>query len=82
MLDAFEIFTTSGIVLWSKTFVPISSTLINSFVTNVFIEEQLGTKSISNVSAVENLPYTHGQHTLKWTIVKELGIIFVVSSKF
>ncbi|RKF61052.1 Signal recognition particle receptor subunit alpha-like protein [Erysiphe neolycopersici] len=82
MLDAFEIFTTSGIVLWSKTFVPISSTLINSFVTNVFIEERLGIKNINNISVTENLPYTHGQHTLKWTIVKELGIIFVTLNNF
>ncbi|POS87703.1 hypothetical protein EPUL_000454 [Erysiphe pulchra] len=77
MLDAFEIFTTSGIVLWSRTFVPISSTLINSFVTNVFIEERPGTKNVNNTSVTENPPYTHGQHILKWTIVKELGVIFV-----
>lgn len=77
MLDAFEIFNTSGIVLWSKTFVPISSTLINSFVTNVFIEERLGAKGINDVKFTETSPYIYGQHTLKWTMVKELGLIFV-----
>ncbi|KAK8132979.1 hypothetical protein PG999_001152 [Apiospora kogelbergensis] len=47
MLDTFEILTTSGVVLWSRSRLPITP------------------------------PYKSDQHTLKWTFVKELGLIFV-----
>ncbi|KAI1495949.1 signal recognition particle, alpha subunit, N-terminal-domain-containing protein [Biscogniauxia marginata] len=78
MLDTFEILTTSGVVLWSRSFTPISPSIINNFITNVFIEERgavAGAKD--NQPAASNPPYKAEQHTLKWTFVKELGIIFV-----
>ncbi|KAI1163569.1 SRP54-domain-containing protein [Nemania serpens] len=78
MLDTFEILTTSGVVLWSRSYVPTSPAIIDSFITNVFIEEKAvsaGTKD--NQPTADNPPYRYDQHTLKWTFVKELGIIFV-----
>lgn len=80
MLDTFEILTTSGVVLWSKTYSTISPAIINSLITNVFIEEKTlpGAGIADDVSAANNPPYKYDQHTLKWTTHKELGIIFVV----
>ncbi|KAH8811642.1 signal recognition particle, alpha subunit, N-terminal-domain-containing protein [Xylogone sp. PMI_703] len=79
MLDAFEIITTSGVVLWSRSYTALSPTIINSFITNVFIEERTlpGVGIADDTSAGNNPPYKYDQHTLKWTAVKELGIIFV-----
>ncbi|KAE8442367.1 hypothetical protein EG329_003438 [Mollisiaceae sp. DMI_Dod_QoI] len=79
MLDSFEILTTSGVVLWSKTYAPTSPAIINSLITNVFIEERTlpGAGIADDVSAENNPPYKYDQHTCKWTTVKELGLIFV-----
>ena len=81
MLDTFEILTTSGVVLWSKTLTPTNPAIINSLITNVFIEERTlpGAGVADDVSSANNPPYKYDQHTLKWTTVKELGLIFVVS---
>ena len=79
-MDTFEILTTSGVVLWSRTFAPVNPSVVNSFIADVFIEEKgalVGAKD--GASATANPPYRHDQHTLRWTFVKELGIIFVVS---
>ncbi|CZS98768.1 probable signal recognition particle receptor subunit alpha [Rhynchosporium graminicola] len=79
MLDSFEILTTSGVVLWSKSYAPTSPSIINSLITNVFIEERTlpGAGVANDISAANNPPYKYEQHTLKWTTVKELNIIFV-----
>ncbi|GAP92097.2 putative fused signal recognition particle receptor [Rosellinia necatrix] len=78
MLDTFEILTTSGVVLWSRTYAPISPAIINNFITNVFIEEKaVAAGAKDNQPTANNPPYRYDQHTLKWTFVKELGIIFV-----
>ncbi|KAE9380442.1 SRP54-domain-containing protein [Stipitochalara longipes BDJ] len=79
MLDSFEILTTSGVVLWSRSYAPTSPSIINSLITNVFIEERTlpGAGIADDISAAKNPPYKHDQHTLKWTTVKELGLIFV-----
>ncbi|PBP28297.1 SRP54-type protein [Diplocarpon rosae] len=79
MLDSFEILTTSGVVLWSKSYAPTSPAIINSLITNVFIEERSlpGAGIADDISAANNPPYKYEQHTLKWTTVKELNIIFV-----
>ena len=81
MLDTFEILTTSGVVIWSKSYAPINPSVINSLISDVFIEERTlpGAGIGDDISAANNPPYKHGQHTLKWTTVKELGLIFVVS---
>lgn len=82
MLDTFEIVTTSGVVLWSRSFSTTSPAIINGLITNVFIEERTlpGAGIADDVSAANNPPYKHEQHTVKWTTSKELGVIFVVSS--
>jgi hypothetical protein len=81
MLDTFEILTTSGVVIWSKSYAPINPSVINSLISDVFIEERTlpGAGIGEDISAANNPPYKHDQHTLKWTTVKELGLIFVVS---
>ncbi|KAH6992529.1 signal recognition particle, alpha subunit, N-terminal-domain-containing protein [Fusarium venenatum] len=78
MLDSFEILTTSGVVVWSRTYTPINPSIINNFIADTFIEEKSGAIALSDSrSAPTNPPYKSDQHTLKWTLVKELGIIFV-----
>jgi len=82
MLDSFEILTTSGVVLWSRSYTETSDpSIINSLISSVFIEEKTlpGAGIADDVSAANNPPFKHDQHTLKWTTVKELGLIFVVS---
>ncbi|KAJ6443896.1 Signal recognition particle receptor subunit alpha [Purpureocillium lavendulum] len=82
MLDTFEIITTSGVVLWSRTYAPVNPSVVNSFIADTFIEEKSGASALKDAqSAATNPPYKKDQHTLKWTIVKELGIIFVVSRR-
>ena len=80
MLDSFEILTTSGVVLWSKTFTPIGAGVINTFIRDVFIEERFRDKvAIRNDSPVaHNRPYKYDKYTLRWTIAKDLELIFVV----
>jgi signal recognition particle receptor subunit alpha len=70
MLDAFEIITTSGVVLWSKSYVDIGSSLINDFLQYAFIEERADTSSSPS--------YKKDGRTIKWTTAKDLGLIFVV----
>ncbi|GAO15055.1 uncharacterized protein UV8b_02341 [Ustilaginoidea virens] len=78
MLDTFEIITTSGVVLWSRTYAPLKSPIINSFIADTFIEEKSGRSALKDSpSAPSNPVYKSDQHTLKWTVVKELGVIFV-----
>ncbi|ROW13901.1 hypothetical protein VPNG_03619 [Cytospora leucostoma] len=78
MLDTFEIVTTTGVVVWSRKWAPVKPSVIDSFITNVFIEEKGASNFVkANNSAATNPPYKTEQHTLRWTMVKELGIIFV-----
>lgn len=79
MLDTFEILTTSGVVLWSRTYAPVNPSVINNFIADTFIEEKSGPATLrDSQSAATNPAYKSDQHTLKWTLVKELGVIFVV----
>lgn len=73
MLDSLEILTTSGIVLWSRHNAPVNASIINSLISDVFIEERLP----SNKSANALNTFKREKKTVKWTILKELGIIFV-----
>lgn len=77
MLDAFEILTTSGIVLWRKQYAPVSTNVINSLINDVFIEER-GQK---NVESGTNPPYKKDKYTLRWTSAKDVGLIFVVGKR-
>ncbi|KAK4125292.1 SRP54-domain-containing protein [Parathielavia appendiculata] len=78
MLDAFEIISTSGVVLWSRTYAPVSPSVVDNFISDVFIEEKSTVAGAKDgASATVNPPYKHEQHSLRWTFSKELGIIFV-----
>ena len=81
MLDTFKILTTSGVVLWSRSYTPINPSVINNFISDVFIEEKSQGTASKDAPSAANTPYRSEHHTLKWAMVKELGIIFVVSSK-
>ena len=79
MLDTFEVITTSGVVLWSKLYAPVGAHVTNSFIRDVFVEET-GSRAIAgDVSAARNPAYKKDKYTLKWTIAKDFGLIFVVS---
>ena len=80
MIDGFEILTTSGVVLWSKSYSSIKAGLINKFIEDVFIEENAhpGAGPKADGSADQKPTYKKDQYTLKWTSVKDLGLIFVV----
>ncbi|QPG96199.1 hypothetical protein C2857_003508 [Epichloe festucae Fl1] len=78
MLDTFKIITTSGVVLWSRTYAAPNSSIVNDFIADTFIEEKNGSSALRDPqSAATNPAYKNDQHSLKWTVVKELGIIFV-----
>ncbi|CAN8100359.1 unnamed protein product [Discula destructiva] len=78
MLDTFEIITTSGVVVWSRKWASIKPSVVNNFITDVFVEEKSASGVLkSNHPAASNAPYKTEHHTLRWTFVKELGIIFV-----
>lgn len=77
MLDTFEILTTSGVVLWSRTYVPVGANVINSLIRDVFIEERI----LPQPEDASSKPtYKKEGYTLKWTASKDLGLIFVVCS--
>ena len=80
MLDSFEIISTSGVRLWSRTYANVSPNVINSLIKDVFIEEKalVGAAAADDGSASRNPAYKHDKYTLKWTTVKDLGLIFVV----
>jgi len=82
MLDAFEILTTSGVVLWSKSYSSVSPNIINSFIKDVFIEDSLATAAgASDTASARNPTYKKEKYTLKWTTAKDLGLIFVVRKR-
>lgn len=74
MLDTFEILTTSGVVLWSRTYAPVGTNVINSLIRDVFIEERILPQS---GDADSKPTYRKEGYTLKWTSAKDLGLIFV-----
>ncbi|KAJ5663287.1 Signal recognition particle receptor subunit alpha [Penicillium longicatenatum] len=75
MLEAFEILTTSGVVLWSKSYAPVGSHVINSLINDVFIEEKVAPQSASATGA--SPIFKKEKYTLKWKQVKEFNLIFV-----
>ncbi|KAF2083329.1 P-loop containing nucleoside triphosphate hydrolase protein [Saccharata proteae CBS 121410] len=72
MLDTFEILSTSGVVLWSKSYAPVSANTINSLIKDIFIEER-----IAATDAAQKPTYKKEGYTLKWTTAKDFGLIFV-----
>ncbi|EXJ86559.1 fused signal recognition particle receptor [Capronia epimyces CBS 606.96] len=73
MLDVFEILTTSGVVLWSRSTSNIGASAVNSLINDVFIEEKVRPPA----SQSGHPAYKHEKYTLKYTLVKDLGLIFV-----
>ncbi|KAF2205223.1 P-loop containing nucleoside triphosphate hydrolase protein [Delitschia confertaspora ATCC 74209] len=73
MLDTFEILTTSGVVLWSRSYAPVGANIINSLIRDVFIEERI----VPVEDAAQKPTYKKEGYTLKWTMAKDLGLIFV-----
>ncbi|BAE61907.1 unnamed protein product [Aspergillus oryzae RIB40] len=73
MLEAFEILTTSGVVLWSKSYAPVGAHIINSLINDVFIEEKVQIQAANAAYPV----YKKEKYTLKWKKVKEFNLIFV-----
>lgn len=78
MLDAFEILTTSGIVLWRKHYAPVSPSIINSLVGDIFIEDRRPKATAGSTDAPPASSYKKDRYTLKWTGAKDLGVVFVV----
>jgi len=78
MLDAFEILSTSGIVLWRRHYSPVSPNIINSLVGDVFIEERQGKVGGKGGVEGESRSYRKDRYTLKWTVAREVGVVFVV----
>lgn len=74
MLDAFEIFTTSGVVLWSRSYAPVGAHVINSLINDVFVEEKVQGRTVDGVLPV----YKKEKYSLKWKRVEEFGLVFVV----
>jgi len=70
MLDAFEVMTTSGIVLWRRHYAPVAPALLNAWFADVLIEEKS--------SATAATTARRDRYTLKWANAKELGLVFVV----
>lgn len=84
MLDTFEILTTSGVVLWRKSYAPVKASVVNSLINDVFIEgrRSAGSSTVTNSedsSAARNAAYKKDRYTIKWSTAKDLGLIFVVS---
>ena len=80
MLDSFDIISTSGVVLWSKNYVPVSRSILNGLINDVFIEETVhpGAGVAGDGPAAKNPTYQKERYSLKWTTAKDLGLIFVV----
>ncbi|KAF9891340.1 hypothetical protein FE257_004195 [Aspergillus nanangensis] len=74
MLEAFEILTTSGVVLWSKSYAPVGAHIVNSLINDVFIEEKAQLQTTTNNTSPI---YKKEKYTLKWKRVKEFNLIFV-----
>ena len=74
MLEAFEILTTSGVVLWSKSYAPVGAHIVNSLINDVFIEEKVQFQAATNAAP----SLKKEKYTLKWKRVKEFDLIFVV----
>ncbi|KAF3084271.1 hypothetical protein TWF569_002134 [Orbilia oligospora] len=70
MLDLFEVITTSGVVLWSKSYAPVKPSIINSLISDVFIEER-------NQPGSDGKWFKKDSYTLKWTLAADVGLVFV-----
>ncbi|KAJ8098664.1 SRP54-type protein [Lipomyces tetrasporus] len=69
MIDYFTVFTTGGIVLWQKCYQPVSAAIVDSLVSDIFIEDRGHSGEQSSL--------TKDRYTVKWTTANDFGIIVV-----
>jgi hypothetical protein len=75
MLDAFEVITTSGVVLWSRQGSSSGAgQAVNSLINDIFIAGPFRPSK----DAASNAAYKHDKYTLKYALVQDLGLMFVV----
>lgn len=69
MIDLFCIFTTGGLILWYKTFVSMKfEGLINNLIKNILMDEKRNQEY-----------YIQSGNVIRWKVVNDSGLIFVVS---
>lgn len=67
MIDQFCIFTTTGLILWSKTFCELSGKPVNKMIKEMILAERSNEKK-----------FIEGPYMLQWTLNNDLGLVFVV----
>ena len=73
MLDFVCIFTTGGVLLWHKTFLPdFNLSLINLFIKTCLLEEH---------TTKDQKAFRHQEHTLKWQLNSSVKLVFLVVYK-
>ncbi|KPI36931.1 Signal recognition particle receptor subunit alpha [Cyphellophora attinorum] len=74
MLDAFEVITTSGVVLWSRQGSSAGAgQAVNSLINDIFIAGPFRPSK----DAASNAAYKHDKYTLRYALVQDLGLMFV-----
>ncbi|KAK8805691.1 hypothetical protein WA158_002347 [Blastocystis sp. Blastoise] len=66
MLDQFLIFTTTGVVIYSKTFFEIVGNPVNKLIHDVLLGEHNDSKE-----------FIYDSYALKWNLANDLGLVFV-----
>ncbi|CAE7341436.1 SRPRA [Symbiodinium natans] len=67
MIDAFYIFTKGGLLLWSTQLVKVKGNPLDRLIKEVLLEERVG-ETFANIDA----------YNLKWKLLNEMDIFFVV----
>ncbi|VVT46964.1 uncharacterized protein SAPINGB_P001475 [Magnusiomyces paraingens] len=73
MFELFEIFTTGGIVLWSNTKASSHHPAIDGLISDVLISEKSAPGSSADIDDI----YRIDTHTVRFSRVNNLGVIFV-----
>ena len=61
--------------MWRRSYVSVSPSVVNSLINDVFIEERQKTTTRESGA---NGSYRKEKYTLKWTVAKDIKLIFVV----
>ena len=67
MLDHISIFTKTGFILWSRTLCKLQGNPVEELIDTILLEEKGGEKCT-----------TLGQYSLKWALLNDIDIVFVV----
>lgn len=70
MFDFVCIFTTGGVVLWSKAFCDIRLDIMNIFIKNILLEEKTAQSQ-----------YNYQDIVLKWKIQNDFKLVFAIMYK-